>query len=65
VNSRTTITISVKTKQVLESLKGNRSWDEFLLELVAEVQRIKREKNKRKLSELLKAEFSEVKVKNG
>lgn len=65
MNSRTTITISVKTKQVLESLKGNRSWDEFLLELVAEVQRIKREKNKRKLSELLKAEFSEVKVKNG
>jgi len=63
VNYRTTITISVKTKQALESLKGDKSWDEFLLELVAEVQRVRREKNREKLAELLEAEFDEVKVR--
>ncbi|RLE91970.1 MAG: hypothetical protein DRN04_11525 [Thermoprotei archaeon] len=63
MNYRTTITISVKTKQALESLKGDKSWDEFLLELVAEVQRVRREKNREKLAELLEAEFDEVKVR--
>lgn len=63
MNSRTTITISVRTKQVLEALKGDESWDEFLLRLAAEFQRIAREKNRKRLAELLEAEFEEVRVK--
>jgi len=63
MNSRTTITISKETKLALEALKGDESWDEFLLRIIAEVQRIRREKNRERLSELLEAEFEEVRVK--
>jgi len=63
MSSRTTITIFSETKRALEALKKDESWDEFLLKLVAEVQRIKREKNRKKLSEILEAEFEEVKIK--
>jgi len=63
MNSRTTITISAKTKQALEALKGDESWDEFLLRLVAEFQRMTRERNRRRLAELLEAEFEEVRVR--
>jgi len=31
--SKTTITIRSETKTLLEKLKGNKSWDEFLLEV--------------------------------
>ncbi|MHA1590300.1 MAG: antitoxin VapB family protein [Candidatus Njordarchaeales archaeon] len=31
--SKTTITIRSETKALLEKLKGNKSWDEFLLEV--------------------------------
>ena len=63
MSSRTTITIFSETKRALEALKKDESWDEFLLKLVAEVQRIKREKNRKKLSKILEAEFEEVKIK--
>ncbi|MCD6562812.1 MAG: hypothetical protein J7K23_02695 [Thermoproteales archaeon] len=63
MNSRTTITVYSRTKRTLESLKGDESWDEFLLKLVSEVQRLRREKNRSKLSEMFKADFEEVKIK--
>ncbi|RLE92567.1 MAG: hypothetical protein DRJ46_00715 [Thermoprotei archaeon] len=44
MSSRTTITILYKTKKALEALKREESWDEFLLKLIAEVQRFRREK---------------------
>jgi len=65
MSSRTTITISTRTKRILESLKGDESWDEFLFRLVAEFQRMTRERNRRRLAELLEAEFEEVRVRNG
>jgi len=40
--SVTTITINVKTKQMLEKLKGRKSWDKFLRELAMEYERIRR-----------------------
>ncbi|OYT30527.1 MAG: hypothetical protein B6U94_06665 [Thermofilum sp. ex4484_79] len=63
MSSRTTITILSKTKRALEALKKDESWDEFLLKLIAEIQRVRREKNRGKLSEILEAEFEEVKIK--
>ena len=63
MNSRTTITISKETKLVLEALKAVESWDEFLLGIIAEVQRIRREKSRGRLSELLEVEFEEVRVR--
>jgi len=48
---------------MLESLKKEESWDEFLLKLISEIQRLKREKNRAKLSEMFKADFEEVKIK--
>jgi len=63
VNSRTTITISRRTKAALEALKGSATWDEFLLELAAEVQEARRERNRGRLAELLELEFEEVRVR--
>ncbi|HDH07324.1 MAG TPA: hypothetical protein ENF87_03030 [Thermoproteales archaeon] len=63
MNSRTTITISTKTKRLLEDLKGDESWDTFLFKLAVEFQRLKRERNRRELSKLLEKEFEEVRVK--
>jgi len=64
MSSRTTITILSKTKRALEALKKkDESWDEFLHKLIAEIQRVRREKNRGKLSEILEAEFQEVKIK--
>jgi len=40
----TTITVHVKTKKLLERLKGEKSWDKFLRELVVEYERIRRAK---------------------
>ncbi len=63
MSSRTTITVLYKTKKALEALKREESWDEFLLKLIAEVQRFRREKNRKKLSEIFEAEYDEVKIK--
>ena len=40
----TTITISLQTKKLLERLKGDKSWDEFLRNLVLEYERMIRVK---------------------
>ncbi|MCD6368739.1 MAG: hypothetical protein J7L38_02965 [Thermoproteales archaeon] len=47
----TTITISYETKRLLDSLRENRTWDEFLRELAL---RYKRNKIKKALEELRK-----------
>jgi len=48
----TTITISKDTKEVLENLKGKRSWDVFLKELAREYMKSKREKIRKELRKL-------------
>jgi len=42
--SPTTITISLKTKKLLERIKGNKTWDSFLRELAMNYKRQKRAK---------------------
>lgn len=43
VSRVTTIAVSVETKSLLERLKGDMTWDEFLRRLAEEVLREKRE----------------------
>ncbi len=40
----TTITVSRETKRMLERLKGEKTWDEFLLEMAFEYRKVKAEK---------------------
>ena len=44
----TTITVSVETKKMLERLKGDLSWDEFLRHIAVEYSRIVRSKYARR-----------------
>ena len=48
----TTITLSRETKEMLQRLKGNKTWDEFLLELALKEQRTRMEKALKKLREI-------------
>ncbi|MDN5358172.1 MAG: hypothetical protein PWP76_15 [Candidatus Diapherotrites archaeon] len=48
----TTIPIRKETRKILEPLKGNRTWDEFLLEL-AELKRKELKKDLKLLRELV------------
>jgi len=48
----TTITLSKETKEMLQKLKGNKTWDEFLLELALKEQRTRMEKALKKLREI-------------
>ncbi len=59
----TTIPVSRRTKRELEKLKGSRSWDEFLLDLVSEYRRKRREAARRELNELLELEYEDVRVR--
>lgn len=59
----TTIPLSRELKEVLERLKGNMTWDEFLESLIYEVFRIRREKNRGELAKLFESSFREVRVK--
>jgi len=59
----TTIPVSRRTKRELEKLKGSRSWDEFLLDLVSEYRRKRMEEARRELNELLELEYEEVRVR--
>ncbi len=52
----TTITISRETKALLEALKGDKTWDEFLREIAEEIMRKRREEARRELARLLEAE---------
>ncbi len=60
----TTITISEETKELLAKLKGDKTWDELLLELA---ENYRREKARKALEELREIEFDssyeEVKLK--
>jgi len=57
------IPVSLETKKKLQSIKGNKTWDELLDELVNIAQSKKRIEYKKRLQELLEMEFEEVKVK--
>jgi len=59
----TTITVSVETKELLERLKGGKTWEEFLRGLAEEMLRERRERVRKRLGELLEAEFEEVRVR--
>ncbi|MDK2463372.1 MAG: hypothetical protein QI223_01160 [Candidatus Korarchaeota archaeon] len=59
----TTIPVSRRTKRELEKLKGPRSWDEFLLDLVSEYRRSRMEAARRELNELLELEYEDVRVR--
>lgn len=52
----TTITISRETKEILEMLKGNKTWDEFLREVAEELVKKRREEARRALAQLLESE---------
>ena len=52
--STTTITVSRETKELLESLRGNMTWDEFLKKLALE---LKRERARRAIESLRSTAF--------
>lgn len=52
----TTITISKETKKLLEMLKGNKTWEEFLREVAEELTKRKREVARKALAQLLDTE---------
>ena len=58
----TTIPLSRELKEVLERLKGNMTWDEFLESLIYEVFRIRREKNRSELAKLFESSFQDVRI---
>lgn len=58
----TTIPLSRELKEVLERLKGNMTWDEFLESLIYEVFKIRRERNRRELAKLFESSFQEVRI---
>lgn len=49
----TTITIRKNTKDVLETIKGRKKWDELLRELAEEHMKVKRERVRKELKKLL------------
>ena len=53
---KTTITISEEVKERLEKVKGNKSWDEFLLLLLEDYNRKKVEEGVKKLRSILTEE---------
>jgi len=62
--SKTTITIKSRTKFLLEKLKGNKSWDEFLLEIYHFIMRSEKIKALNKLREIVNNEDLEFLEKN-
>ena len=58
-----TIPVSKETKEKLESIKGEKTWDEFLNELVNIALTEKRFKYRRKMQKLLEMGYDEVRVK--
>ncbi len=59
----TTITVSVETKLLLERVKGDETWDAFLRRVALEKLKARREEVRRRLNELLEAEYEEVRVR--
>ncbi|MDK2464434.1 MAG: antitoxin VapB family protein [Candidatus Korarchaeota archaeon] len=62
----TTISVRPETKRLLASLKGDKSWDEFLLELAEELRRRRLEEALKKLRQIpMDAEYEEVRLRLG
>ena len=59
----TTITVSVETKLLLERVKGDETWDAFLRRVTLEKLKARREEVRKRLNELLEAEYEEVRVR--
>ena len=60
----TTISVRPETKRLLASLKGDKSWDEFLLELAEELRRRRIKGALRKLRQIpMDAEYEEVRLR--
>jgi len=51
-----TISVPVEVKRVLEKVKGNREWGDFLIWLYEEVRRLRGESSFRELAEILSEE---------
>jgi hypothetical protein len=58
-----TIPVSKKTKKRLESIKGEKAWDEFLNELANIALTENRLKNRKRMQKLLEMGYDEVRVK--
>lgn len=56
------ITITIETKRVLEKMKGDPSWDDFLRKLVLDIIGKEREDNGKHLLKLLEDEPKRVKL---
>ncbi len=59
----TTIPVSERVKEELRKIKGDRSWDELLTELLSIYRAQKMKNSRKKLRELLELEYDEVRVK--
>ena len=60
---RTTITVSIETKLLLERVKGDETWDSFLRKVALEKLEARREEVRRRLNELLEMEYGEVRAR--
>lgn len=58
-----TIPVSKETKKRLESIKGEKAWDEFLNELVNVALTEKRVKHRKKIQKLLEMGYDETRVR--
>ena len=59
----TTITVSAETKELLEKVKGDETWDEFLRKVALNMLRERRERVRRRLAELLELGYEDVRVR--
>ena len=59
----TTITVSAETKELLEKVKGDETWDEFLRRVALDMLRERREKVRKRLAELLELGYEDVRVR--
>ncbi|MEM3712294.1 MAG: hypothetical protein QXR97_01965 [Thermoproteota archaeon] len=58
-----TIPVSKETKKRLESIKGDKAWDEFLNELANMALNEKRFKHRKRMQKLLEMEYDETRVR--
>lgn len=58
-------TITIETKRLLEKMKGDLSWDDFLRKVVLDIISKEREDNRKLLLELLEEEPKRVKWARG
>ncbi|MBO3833216.1 MAG: hypothetical protein FGF51_07565 [Candidatus Brockarchaeota archaeon] len=58
-----TIPVSKETKKLLESIKGDKAWDEFLNELASMALTEKRFKHRKRMQKLLEMGYDETRVR--